>query len=98
MGIEVKSTGMTFDDFLSYIKAVDVYNKSNPNDYIAPIHQAGNWKTSFIFAFHLYASALNNSNELFNKQVTENKLNAWYETLKALEEIAKLKFNISLKS
>ncbi|MDA3893108.1 MAG: extracellular solute-binding protein [Salinivirgaceae bacterium] len=88
IGVEVKSHGMTFDDFLNYIKSVDSYNKINPHDYIIPIHEAADWQTAFAFVFQLYASALNNTTELFNIQVTENKVQAWYKTLKALQELS----------
>jgi hypothetical protein len=88
IGIEVKEYGMTVDDFIEYIKAVDVYNKHNPDDYIVPIHDGTDWRTAFAIAFNIYISALNNPELLFTRETNEQKLIAWHKTLKVLEEIS----------
>lgn len=91
VGIEIKQFGMTADDFVSYIKAVDTYNKNNPGDYITPLHEASDWQTTFPIFFHLYMSAINDPKGSLNKSVTEEKLNAWYKTLQVFEQIAAYK-------
>ena len=88
IGIDVKQYGMTVDDFIEYIKAVDTYNKHNPDDYIVPIHDGTDWRTAFAIAFNIYISALNNPELLFTREPNEQKLIAWHKTLKVLEEIS----------
>ena len=88
VGITVKQTGMTFDDFLGYVEAVYKYNKAHPNDYIVPLFEAKDWKVMNNFLNQLYYSKLNNSAEYFKDNVSEKKLNAWFETLKALERLS----------
>jgi hypothetical protein len=91
VGIEVKQYGMTFDDFLSYIKAVDKHNKANPNDYIAPIFESYVWETAECFAVNLYGSLLDNLDEFLSKKITDKRLYAWGKTLEALEQLAPYK-------
>ena len=92
MGIEIKQIGMTFDDFLMYIKAAYEYNSKNPNDYIIPIFEAGgDWKTLMKFFEQLYASELNDKVEYFKNNTSEKKITAWYNTLIALEKLAHYK-------
>lgn len=95
LGIEIKQYGMTANDFLTYLKAVDNYNKNNPNDYIVPIHDASDWSTSFSIAFQLFVSAYNNNDNLLNVEVSESRLLAWHKTLNFLEQISK--YNIFSK-
>ncbi|MDA3894298.1 MAG: ABC transporter substrate-binding protein [Salinivirgaceae bacterium] len=89
VGIEIKQQGMTVDDFVGYIKAVHQYNEANPGDYIQPMHEAGDWTTVNTFVFQMYASALNDYDQLFTLEVTEKKLEAWHKTLTILEELSK---------
>jgi ABC-type glycerol-3-phosphate transport system substrate-binding protein len=88
MGIEVKQFGMTYEDLLGYIKAIDTYNKAH-NESIIPIQENGDWSTINILAYRLYLSELNNLDEALKDNVTENKLNAYHKTLKALQELSK---------
>lgn len=87
IGIDVKQFGMTFDDFLSYVKAADNYNKSNGSN-LTILHESHNWPTSFNIAVQLYVSFLNNNEEFYANSINENKLNAWFNTLQALEELS----------
>jgi hypothetical protein len=91
VGIEVKQFGMTFDDFVGYIKAVDTYNKNHPQDYIAPIYESYVWKTTMAIAVNLYGSLLDNQDEFLSKKITEKRLLAWEKTLEAIELISKFK-------
>lgn len=88
LGITIKRKGMTVDDFLSYMRSVNQYNQNHPDDYIVPMHEAGDWRTSFALVFQIFASALNNNDQLFSKEFTDEKLQAWHKTLKVLEELS----------
>jgi ABC-type glycerol-3-phosphate transport system substrate-binding protein len=94
MGIEVKQIGMTYDDFLQYVKAIDTYNKAN-NSKIIPILENGDWSNFNVLMVPLYMSELNDIEEAMKNNYTEKKLNAYFKTLKALEELAK--YNIYQK-
>ncbi len=87
MGIEVKQYGMTFDDFLDYIKKADEYNKSH--DYIAPIFEDANWIQSEIIFKNLFFSLLDNYDEVLDTRLTPEKLKALETTYKACEELSK---------
>jgi ABC-type glycerol-3-phosphate transport system substrate-binding protein len=88
MGIKVKQYGMTFDDFLGYIRAVHEYNTKHPNDYTIPLFESGkDWKTLIYLFYQLYASKLQNDELFFADKVTEEKLEAWHYTLKELEKL-----------
>lgn len=89
LGISVKEKGMTFNDFISYMRIVNEHNNKNPYDKVVPIFETGDWRTLFVLAFQLYASALNNNAELLSNNISEQKLMAWHKTLMALEELSK---------
>lgn len=89
VGIDVKQFGMTIDDFIGYIKAVNKYNSTHPDDFIIPFDNAVDWETSIAFIYHLFASALNNKELLYSSETSEEKLVAWHKTLIALEELGK---------
>ncbi len=89
VGIEVKQFGMTFNDFAGYLKAVHLYNQNHPEDYIMPVFESFVWETTIAIAYNLYASLLDSREELLLNKITEKRLNAWGETLQALETIAK---------
>lgn len=86
IGIEVKQFGMTFDDFLSYIKAAYEYNKTHNN--VIPIFEYNWGKTNTIFNI-LFYSLINDKNEALSKQLTTNKLKAIEKCYSALEELSK---------
>jgi len=87
IGITVKQFGMTFDDFLGYMKAANEYNKSH-KDYIIPLFEANDWKTTYAVAFQLYASELANQQDFFTDAVSEKKFKAWGKTLHALQQLS----------
>jgi len=87
LGIEVKQQGMTVDEFLSYLKIVDEYNKTN-SDHITPFQEAGDWGTAFTIAINIYLSEMGNKEDIFTEKITEKKLNAWFKTLEVLEQCA----------
>lgn len=88
IGIDVKQFGMTFDDFSNYLRAVHRYNQNNPDDHIIPVYESHIWETTMLLALSLYSSLLDNPDEFHSARITQNRLNAWHETLKALEELA----------
>ena len=90
VGIEVKQFGMTYDDFLSYVKAVYAYNQSH-HDSIIAIYESKFWRTTHTIFQELFFSEIGDYNELMNTKFSENKLRAWEKVLNKAEEIAKYK-------
>jgi hypothetical protein len=88
MGIQVKQFGMTYEDFLGYIKAIDAYNK-NSNTTIVPIYECGDWTNIHLLSNRLFISEVGNVKECLEDSYSEKKLTAYYKTLKALEELSK---------
>lgn len=84
IGINVKQFGMTFDDLLSYVKAIDGYNKKN-NKNIIPIHVCSDWTTRNLITQFLFLSALNNTHVIYEDNYNDNKLNAFEQSIKAIE-------------
>lgn len=98
VGIKIKQHGMTGDDLISYVKAVDQYNKSNPDDYITPIFESSDWPTTFWIAYQLFISEINDYDFVLNPDVNELKLQAWHKALSVLEELSKYNaFNANWK-
>jgi hypothetical protein len=91
VGIEVKQFDMTYDNLLSYVKAVYEYNLKNKNDQIAPFFEAGDWRTLDNIAHILFLSALSDDKEYLSDRVSERKLDAWHKTLQSIEELSKYK-------
>jgi ABC-type glycerol-3-phosphate transport system substrate-binding protein len=88
LGIQIKQFGMTADDFMGYLSAVNQHNKNNPNDYIIPIFESGIWETTLSIAINLFVSELADPQEFLNMNYSDNRLKAWYKTLQAVEAMA----------
>jgi len=88
VGIDIKQFGMTFDDFMHYIKLVNDYNNSNSGTKLIPLFDHSDWQTSFVLAFQLYTSLLSNIKDETYIISNDEKLQLWYQTLKALETLA----------
>ena len=91
VGIEVKQFGMTFNDFVGYLKAVKDYNDRNPNDQIKAIFESYVWETTQALAFGLFSSLMDSPEEFLSYEITEKRLDAWQKTLEALELISAFK-------
>lgn len=91
IGIKVKPFGVTFEDFESYCAAAYKYNLSHPTEAITTIFEAGDWQTLSSFTTQLYNTVLNDDEAFFSDIPSQKKLNAWFETLRLLERLAKYK-------
>ena len=90
IGIDVKQYGMTYDDLLSYIKALDNYNKTNKTSIIAIFeNDDSGWLTSETIFKRLFFSLLDGYNEINDPKYSERKLSALAQTYKAYEELSK---------
>jgi hypothetical protein len=89
IGIDIKQFGMTFDDFAGYLEAVFKYNQNHPDDNIIPVYESFVWETTMLIAYNLYSSLLDNSEEFLSSRITESRLQAWHQTLQAMEAISK---------
>jgi len=88
IGITVKQFEMTYDDFVGYLKAVYEYNKTHPN--IMPIFEYNWGKANTIFNI-LFFSLMDSPNQLFNLELTPEKLDAIERCYQAFEELSKYK-------
>jgi ABC-type glycerol-3-phosphate transport system substrate-binding protein len=96
MGIEVKQYGMTFDDFLGYIKAAYAYNQSH--SYIAPIFEDQGWISMEALFKELFYSLIDTYEEAIDTRVTPKKIVALQKCYEALGELAKYKPIIRTRS
>lgn len=89
MGIDVKQYGMTFDDFLGYIKAAYAYNQTHP--YIAPVFEQSDWISVEALFRELFYSLLDSYEEGLDTRVTPKKIQALQKCYEAMGELAKYK-------
>jgi ABC-type glycerol-3-phosphate transport system substrate-binding protein len=87
MGITVKQYGMTFDDFLGYLKQAYEYNRSH--SYITPIFEDAAWiQTEMIFK-SLFYSLMDSYDEVLDTKLTSKKMEALDKCYQALDQMAK---------
>jgi len=86
MGISVKQFGMTFDDFMGYLKTANEYNKTHPN--IIPLFD-DNWNKAETIFIYLFYSLLNNYDQIQDPKLTSEKLTAIEKCYVACEELSK---------
>ncbi len=87
MGITVKQYGMTFDDYLGYIKAANEYNKSH--DYIAPVFEDVRWIHSELIFKQMFFSLMDSYEQILDTRFTPEKQQAIEKCYKAFEELSK---------
>jgi len=90
VGIKVKQFDMTFEDFLTYISAVNDYNKQH-NDSIIPLFEASTFATSHTIAEMLFFSEIQDNNQITNFNYSPRKIEAWVKVTKDLERLARYK-------
>ncbi len=90
IGINVKQFDMSFEDFLTYVAAVNDYNKQH-SDSIVPIFEAGNFATTHTLAEMLFFSEIANDDEIKDVNYSTKKINAWSKVAKDLERLATYK-------
>jgi len=88
MGIEIKQYGMTFEDLLEYVKAVEEYNHKH-NTTIAPFYESEIRTTMKILFRNLFVSELGNFSEAKEEIGSERKNAALLKTFQAFEELGK---------
>ncbi|MEA3514741.1 MAG: ABC transporter substrate-binding protein [Nanoarchaeota archaeon] len=88
MGIEVKQSGMTFDDFLGYIKQVYEYNLEHGTN-IAALYESKDWHTMELLFHNLFKSELKDFNKAKEELGSGEKNAAVLKTFQAFEEIGK---------
>jgi ABC-type glycerol-3-phosphate transport system substrate-binding protein len=89
VGITVKQFGMTYDDFIGYIEAVNAYNKQH-SESIIPIQEANDFTTTHSLAEMIYFSELGDYNLIMNNNYNPLKVKTWENVLIQLEKLAKL--------
>jgi hypothetical protein len=101
MGITIKDKDMTFEDLLSYFKAVSEYNKNNGTN-IPILYDSGDYKGGIGYApstwnifQSLFRSEISNIKDLEDVNPSTAKLIAMKKALKSIEELSKYKPLIS---
>lgn len=90
IGISIKDENITFEDFKSYLAAVEQYNIRNSNDYIIPISEAKDWGTSNMIGLQLYASLFDDKKSFVSTEYNQSKVDNWFKVLESLEELNKM--------
>lgn len=90
IGVKVKQFDMSFEDFLTYIAAVNDYNKQH-NDSIVPLFEASTFPTAHTIAEMLFFSEVANYDEIMDVNYSTKKINAWSKVAKDLERLGKYK-------
>lgn len=90
MGIEIKEMGMTFDDLLGYVKAVNDYNKKTGTD-IAAFYESKDWICQEILFQRLLKSEIGDFKNSLEHKGSAEKNAAVKKTLEAFEELGKYK-------
>ncbi|MBI9085546.1 MAG: carbohydrate ABC transporter substrate-binding protein [Desulfobacterales bacterium] len=90
MGIEIKEMGMTFDDLLGYVKAVDNYNKKTETD-IAAFYESSDWTCQEILFQRLLKSEIGDFKKSLENKGSAEKNAAFKKTLEAFEKLGKYK-------
>ncbi len=88
MGIDIKQYGMSFEDLLEYVKAVEEYNHKH-NTTIAPFYESEIRTTMEILFQNLFVSELENFSEAKEEIGSERKNAALLKTFQAFEELGK---------
>lgn len=89
IGIKIKHQGMTFDDLLGYVEAVNLYNSKNKIQ-IAPFYESKDWTTLEIIFQSLVKSEISDLNLAKSEVGSPEKNAALFKTLQALETLGKL--------
>ncbi len=90
IGINIKDMGMTYDDLLGYVKAVDGYNKKMGTD-IAAFYESNDWTCQEILFQRLLKSEIGDFRKSLENKGSAEKNAAFKKTLEALEELGKYK-------
>jgi ABC-type glycerol-3-phosphate transport system substrate-binding protein len=90
LGIKVKEMGMTFDDLLSYVKAVFDYNEKNGTN-IAAFYESTDWTCQEILFQRLLRSEIGVIEKSMEHKGSKEKNDAVKKTFEALEKLGKYK-------
>ena len=90
IGIEIKDMGMTFDDLLGYVKAVDEYKKKTGSD-IAAFYESSDWTCQEILFQRLLKSEIGDFKKSLEHKGSAEKNAAFKKTLEAFEKLGNYK-------
>ncbi|MBE9582446.1 MAG: carbohydrate ABC transporter substrate-binding protein [Proteobacteria bacterium] len=88
IGIKIKHAGMTYDDLLSYVVAVDQYNQEH-NTNIAAFYECNDFLSSQILFQNLFKSQLSDFDKAKKEVGSDEKNAALLKTFQAFEELGK---------
>lgn len=89
--IDIKQHGMTWDDFVGYVKALDEYNKAHGTNIAALYESNPDWRVNEYMFAHLFKSAVGDLDRVKDEKLTDEKKAALLKTFKAMEELSQYK-------
>ncbi len=90
IGIKIKDLGMTFEDLLGYVKAVDDYNRKTGSD-IAAFFESSDWTCQEILFQRLLKSEIGDFKRSLEHKGSAEKNAAFKKTLEAFEKLGRYK-------
>jgi len=90
IGIKIKDMGMTYDDLLGYVKAVNDYNKKTGSD-IATFYESSDWTCQEILFQRLLKSEIGDFKKSLAHNGSSEKNAAFKKTLESFEKLGKYK-------
>lgn len=90
IGVKVKDMGMTFEDLLEYVKAVDDYNQKT-GSAIAALFESSDWTCQEILFQRLLKSEIGDFKKSLDNHGSAEKNAAFKKTLEAFEKLGKYK-------
>jgi len=86
--IEIKQYNMTFDDLISYTKAVYDYNQEHGTHIAAFYEGNSDWRTTEYMFGHLFKSAVGNFSQVKEEIFSEEKNQSLLQTFQAMEQLS----------
>lgn len=90
LGIEIKQFDITVDDFELYLKKVNEYNKTNNKTIYGFTFNSG-WLPTYSLGLQLFCSIIGDYNKIIDENYSEEKVKAWEQVLKYLENLTQYK-------
>ena len=90
IGLSIKSRGMSYEDFLTYIKEIYAYNMEHNTSYAA-LYESYDWRTTGQFLFQQLFNSVVNKEKKSTTQKSEQEIKdiSLFKTLQAFEELSK---------
>jgi hypothetical protein len=89
IGLNIKPTGMIFEEFLEHVRQIQAYNRAH-GTAIAPLFESGDWVVNRMMLQSLIRSLFDDFGEAIAEKRTPAKLAALRQAFAAFEELGRL--------